>query len=80
MWSFDAGVMNGRRHLGHFTLFLSHEIPAETPLGEYQYWVKVDEDLPIYESPVRFGLDPDRYYLYKNTFRFTVVEGASFRF
>jgi hypothetical protein len=59
------------------TLFehIDHEIPGDTPSGEYEYWVKVDEGRPIYDPPHRFDTDEDRYYLFKDSFTFTVVEG-----
>jgi hypothetical protein len=60
------------------TLFehIVHEIPGDTPVGEYEYWVKVDEDRPIYDPPHRLDTDEDRYYLFKDSFTFTVVEGV----
>jgi hypothetical protein len=58
-----------------FAVPIDHEIPGDTPLGEYEYWVKVDEDLPIYDPPHRLDTDEDRYYLFKDSFTFTVVEG-----
>jgi hypothetical protein len=58
-----------------FAVHIDHEIPGDTPLGEYEYWIKVDEDLPIYDPPHRFDTDEDRYYLFKDSFTFTVVEG-----
>jgi hypothetical protein len=57
-----------------FAVPIDHEIPGDTPLGEYEYWVKVDEDLPIYDPPHRLDTDEDRYYLFKDSFTFTVVE------
>jgi hypothetical protein len=61
------------------TLFehIDHEIPGDTPLGEYEYWIKVDEDLPIYDPPHRLDTDEDRYYLFKDSFTFTVIESES---
>jgi hypothetical protein len=61
------------------TLFehIDHEIPDDTPLGEYEYWVKVDEDRPIYDPPHRLDTDEDRYYLFKDSFTFTVIESES---
>jgi hypothetical protein len=59
-----------------FAVPIDHEIPGDTPLGEYEYWVKVDEDRPIYDPPHRFDTDEDRYYLFKDSFTFTVVEGV----
>jgi hypothetical protein len=38
----------------------------------------VDEDLPIYDPPHRVDTDEDRYYLFKDSFTFTVVEGSGF--
>jgi hypothetical protein len=60
------------------TLFehIEHEIPGDTPPGEYEYWVKVDEYRPIYDPPHRLDTDEDRYYLFKDSFTFTVVEGV----
>jgi hypothetical protein len=58
-----------------FAVPIDHEIPGDTPLGEYEYWVKVDEDRPIYDPPHRLDTDEDRYYLFKDSFTFTVVEG-----
>jgi hypothetical protein len=58
-----------------FDVLIDHEIPGDTPLGEYEYWVKVDEDRPIYDPPHRLDTDEDRYYLFKDSFTFTVVEG-----
>jgi hypothetical protein len=58
-----------------FAVPIDHEIPGDTPVGEYEYWVKVDEDLPIYDPPHRVDTDEDRYYLFKDSFTFTVVEG-----
>jgi hypothetical protein len=60
-----------------FVVPIDHEIPGDTPLGEYEYWVKVDEDLPIYDPPHRLDTDEDRYYLFKNSFTFTVTEPES---
>jgi hypothetical protein len=57
-----------------FAVPIDHEIPGDTPLGEYEYCVKVDEDLPIYDPPHRLDTDEDRYYLFKDSFTFTVVE------
>jgi hypothetical protein len=57
-----------------FAVPIDHEIPGDTPVGEYEYWVKVDEDLPIYDPPHRLDTDEDRYYLFKDSFTFTVVE------
>jgi hypothetical protein len=57
-----------------FVVPIDHEIPGDTPLGEYEYWVKVDEDLPIYDPPHRLDTDEDRYYLFKDSFTFTVIE------
>jgi hypothetical protein len=59
-----------------FAVPIDHEIPGDTPVGEYEYWVKVDEDLPIYDPPHRLDTDEDRYYLFKDSFTFTVVEGV----
>jgi hypothetical protein len=61
-----------------FAVPIDHEIPGDTPVGEYEYWVKVDEDLPIYDPPHRVDTDEDRYYLFKDSFTFTVVEGSGF--
>jgi hypothetical protein len=58
-----------------FAVPIVHEIPGDTPSGEYEYWVKVDEDRPIYDPPHRLDTDEDRYYLFKDSFTFTVVEG-----
>jgi hypothetical protein len=57
-----------------FAVPIDHEIPGDTPVGEYEYWVKVDEDLPIYDPPHRLDTDEDRYYLFKDSFIFTVVD------
>jgi Neuraminidase (sialidase) len=57
-----------------FAVPIDHEIPGDTPVGEYEYWVKVDEDLPIYDPSHRLDTDEDRYYLFKDSFTFTVVE------
>jgi hypothetical protein len=57
-----------------FAVPIDHEIPGDTPLGEYEYWIKVDEDLLIYDPPHRVDTDEDRYYLFKDSFTFTVVE------
>jgi hypothetical protein len=58
-----------------FAVPIDHEIPGDTPSGEYEYWVKVDEDRSIYDPPHRLDTDEDRYYLFKDSFTFTVVEG-----
>jgi hypothetical protein len=60
-----------------FAVPIVHEISGDTPLGEYEYWVKVDEDRPIYDPPHRLDTDEDRYYLFKDSFTFTVVEELS---
>jgi hypothetical protein len=57
-----------------FAVPIVHEISGDTPLGEYEYWVKVDEDRPIYDPPHRLDTDEDRYYLFKDSFTFTVVD------
>jgi hypothetical protein len=57
-----------------FAVPIDHEIPGDTPPGEYEYWVKVDEDLPIYDPLHRLDTDEDRYYLFKDSFRFTVTK------
>jgi hypothetical protein len=60
-----------------FAVPIDHEIPGDTPVGEYEYWVKVDEDRPIYDPPHRLDTDEDRYYLFKDSFAFTVIESES---
>jgi hypothetical protein len=60
-----------------FAVPIDNEIPRDTPPGEYEYWVKVDEDLPIYDPPHRLDTDEDRYYLFKDSFTFTVIESES---
>jgi hypothetical protein len=60
-----------------FAVPIDHEIPGDTPVGEYEYWVKVDEDLPIYDPPHRLDTDEDRYYLFKDSFTFTVIKSES---
>jgi hypothetical protein len=57
-----------------FAVPIDHEIPGDTPVGEYEYWVKVDEDLPIYDPLHRLDTDENRYYLFKDSFTFTVIE------
>jgi hypothetical protein len=60
-----------------FAVPIDHEIPGDTPVGEYEYWVKVDEDRPIYDPPHRLDTDEDRYYLFKDSFTFTVIKSES---
>jgi hypothetical protein len=60
-----------------FAVPIDHEIPGDTPLGEYEYWVKVDEDRPIYDPPHRLDTDEDRYYLFKDSFTFTGIKSES---
>jgi hypothetical protein len=51
---------------------VKHEITEEFPLGEYEYWVKVDDEYPDYAHRAR---EVPRTHLFKDSFTFTVVEG-----
>jgi hypothetical protein len=52
--------------------YVDHEITKDFPLGEYEYWVKVDDEYPDYSHRAR---EVPRTYLFKDSFTFTVVEG-----
>jgi hypothetical protein len=54
--------------------YVSHEITEDFPLGEYEYWIKVDDEYPDYSHRTR---EVPRTYLFKDSFIFTVVEGVA---
>jgi hypothetical protein len=52
--------------------YVTHEIAEDFPLGEYEYWVKVDDEYPDHARRTR---EVPRTHLFKDSFIFTVVEG-----
>jgi hypothetical protein len=52
--------------------YVDHDITEDFPLGEYEYWLKVDDEYPDYAHRAR---EVPRNHLFKDSFTFTVVEG-----
>jgi hypothetical protein len=51
--------------------YVNHGITEDFPLGEYEYWIKVDDEYPDYSHRTR---EVPRTHLFKDSFTFTVVE------
>jgi hypothetical protein len=52
--------------------YVNHGITEDFPLGEYEYWIKVDDEYPDYSHRTR---EVPRTHLLRDSFMFTVVEG-----